>query len=104
MRAPYRAPPPTAVKTHDPRALVKDLKRVAAVAAALAFGGFWALAASHQVGVTNGSSSQAQVRSVSGATGSGTTSGGSSSVVSRPRHSQLSNGGSSGPVLRSGSS
>jgi hypothetical protein len=89
----------------DPRRLARQLKRASAVLAALAFGAFWGLAAGHPVGVT---ASQASAAQASGAQAtfapiSAQSTPRPSSTSSRVR-SGISNGGSSVPVLHSGSS
>jgi hypothetical protein len=95
----------------EPRGLARQLKRASAVLAALAFGAFWGLAAGHPVGVTASQASAAQAATAAPDQATQATQdpiavqataipSSSSSRVS----SGLSNGGSSAPVLSSGSS
>ena len=92
----------------DPRRLARQLKRLSAVLAALAFGAFWGLAAGHPVGVTASQASAAgaattaplQVNQAPIAAQSTPRPSSSSSST----RSGISNAGSSAPVLSSGSS
>jgi hypothetical protein len=92
----------------DPRRLARQLKRLSALLAALAFGAFWSLAAGHPVGVTASQASAAQAATtapvqVHQAPIAAQSTPSPSSSSSRVR-SGISNGGSSAPVLSSGSS
>lgn len=95
----------------DPRRLARQLKRLSALLAALAFGAFWGLAAGHPVGATAGEASAAQpattapvqVNQATQVPIAAQSSPSPSSSPSRVR-SGISNGGSSAPVLSSGSS
>jgi hypothetical protein len=92
----------------DPRRLARQLKRLSSVLAALAFGAFWGLAAGHPVGVTASQASAAHAATPAPTQANqapiAAQSTPSRSSPSNRVRSGISNGGSSAPVLSSGSS